>query len=105
MNNIQEDSEGGKKKKKPSSRADIVKRMVAAHRKRKREEKIDKLQSRSDLWKGLEWISITKHHKQQLCALYEDYLFIKGSISLIYNQLLLGSSLLKAKNNFAIPLI
>jgi hypothetical protein len=54
MNNIQEDSEGENKKKKPSSRADIVKRMVAAHRKRKREEKIAKLQSRSDLWKGLE---------------------------------------------------
>jgi len=52
MNNIQEESEG--KRKKPSSRADIVKRMVAAHRKRKRAEKIDKLQSRSDLWKNLE---------------------------------------------------
>ena len=54
MGSIQENSEGGKGKKKPSSRADIVKRMVASHRKRKREEKIDKLQSRSDLWKGLE---------------------------------------------------
>ena len=54
MSSIQEDSEGGNKKKKPSSRADIVKRMVAAHGKRKREDKINKLQNRSDLWKGLE---------------------------------------------------
>ena len=68
MNNIQEDSEGGNKKKKPSSRADIVKRMVAAHRKRKRDEKIDKLQSRNDLWKGLEWVSIIRQYNQQLCA-------------------------------------
>lgn len=53
MNNIQEDSEG-KKKKKPSSRADVVKRMLNAYKERKREAKIDKLQSRSDLWQGLE---------------------------------------------------
>ncbi len=65
MGSIQEDSEGGKKKKKPSSRADIVKRMVASHRKRKREEKIDKLQSRSDLWKGLEWEGIIRQYNQQ----------------------------------------
>jgi len=54
MNNIQENVEEWKKKKKPSSRADIIKRMVNAYRKRKRKEKIDKLQNRSDLWKGLE---------------------------------------------------
>lgn len=59
MNNIQEDSEEGKKKK-PSSRADVVKRMLNAYKERKREAKINKLQSRSDLWKGLEWIAYEK---------------------------------------------
>ena len=58
MNNIQEDSEG--KKKKPSSRADVVKRMLNAYKEREREEKIDKLQSRSDLWQGLEWVAYEK---------------------------------------------
>ena len=57
MSSIQEDSEGGRKRKKPSSRADIVKRMVAAHRKRKREAKINKLLDRTggsdELWSGL----------------------------------------------------
>ena len=54
MNNIQEESEGKKKRKKPSSRADVVKRMLSAYKERKREAKIDKLQSRGDLWQGLE---------------------------------------------------
>lgn len=37
-----------------SRRMDIIKRMVAASKKRKRKKKIDKLQSDSDHWKGLE---------------------------------------------------
>lgn len=37
-----------------SRRIDIIKRMVAASKRRKRKKKIDKLQSDSDLWKGLE---------------------------------------------------
>ena len=35
-------------------RVDIIKRMLAASKRRKREKKIDKLQSDSDHWKGLE---------------------------------------------------
>jgi len=50
---LYEDGEGRARKKKPS-KADIVKRMVASYRKRKREEKISKLQSDSSHWSGLE---------------------------------------------------
>ncbi len=53
MENIKEDNEGWREKNKPSSKADIVRRMVRAYKKRKREAKIDKLKSRDDLWKGL----------------------------------------------------
>ena len=35
-------------------RTDLVKRMVGSYRKRKRQEKIDKLRSRENHWKGLE---------------------------------------------------
>jgi hypothetical protein len=35
-------------------RSDVIKRMLAAYKKRKREKKIDKLQSNQDHWKGLE---------------------------------------------------
>lgn len=33
---------------------DVIKRMRDAFKRRKRQKKIDKLQSRDDLWKGLE---------------------------------------------------
>lgn len=33
---------------------DVIKRMKDAFKRRKRKKKIDKLQSRDDLWKGLE---------------------------------------------------
>ena len=36
------------------SKADVVKRMVASYRRRKREEKIQKLVDNGDHWRGLE---------------------------------------------------
>lgn len=51
--NLYEDSEGGSKNKK-TSKADVVKRMVASYRRRKREEKIQKLVDNGDHWRGLE---------------------------------------------------
>ena len=35
-------------------RSDVIKRMLAAYKKRMREKKIDKLQSNQDHWKGLQ---------------------------------------------------
>ena len=34
--------------------SDVIKRMLGAYKKRKREKKIDKLKSNQDHWKGLE---------------------------------------------------
>ena len=41
-------------------RTDVVKRMVSSYRKRKRQEKIDKLRSRENHWKGLENYNISE---------------------------------------------
>ena len=41
-------------------RTDVVKRMVSSYRKRKRQEKIDKLRSRDNHWKGLENYDISE---------------------------------------------
>jgi hypothetical protein len=53
MEHIHEDGKDSGKKKKSSSKADIVKRMMNAYKRRKRDAKIAKLNSRDDLWKGL----------------------------------------------------
>jgi hypothetical protein len=48
-----EDSGEGKGKKRKSSKADIIKRMLRSYKERKRKEKIAKLMSSNDHWKGL----------------------------------------------------
>ena len=48
-----EDSGEGKGKKRKSSKADIIKRMLRSYKERNRKEKIAKLMSSNDHWKGL----------------------------------------------------
>lgn len=48
-----EDSGEGKGKKRKSSKTDIIKRMLRSYKERKRKEKIAKLMSSNDHWKGL----------------------------------------------------
>lgn len=48
-----EDSGEGKGKKKKSSKTDTIRRMLRSYKERKRKEKIAKLMSRDDHWKGL----------------------------------------------------
>jgi hypothetical protein len=51
---VQADKEVEGKMLYDSRRMDTIRRMLAASKRRKREKKIDKLQSDSDHWKGLE---------------------------------------------------
>ena len=55
-NNLNEGSKGssGSRKKNRAAASNLADRMVAAHRRRKREEKIKKLESDGTHWKGLE---------------------------------------------------
>jgi hypothetical protein len=46
--------EGKKKSKLSKGKHELIGRMVAAHRKKKREEKIDDLKDDPKMWKGLQ---------------------------------------------------
>jgi len=50
-----EDTEGGKRKREKKKKgSDLIKRMVDSYRKRKRKEKISKLQGSDSHWPGLQ---------------------------------------------------
>jgi hypothetical protein len=52
--NVDVDDKAEKQLKDKMLYDDVIKRMKDAFKRRKRKKKIDKLQSRDDLWKGLE---------------------------------------------------
>jgi len=46
--------EGKRKSKMSNAKNELIGRMVAAHRKKKRQEKIETLENNPDSWKGLQ---------------------------------------------------
>lgn len=78
-----EDSGEGKGKKRKSSKTDIIKRMLRSYKERKRKEKIAKLMSSNDHWKGLSQttgkyyiINIYKYSYEQVRELLLLYIAI-----------------------------